>query len=92
MWSSAQFSDMVGMAYESFPFSAFAEKHHKSVAEVQEIFSGVVMVPIVQWSSRAIERARARMANEAKDEASKGPVVERMREYYKLVDGKSHLA
>lgn len=46
------------MAVRAFPFEEYMRKHSKTEKEVREVFSGVVMVPLLQHAQRGIGLAR----------------------------------
>lgn len=46
------------MAVRAFPFEQYMRKHNKTEKEVREVFSGVVMVPLLQHAQRGIGLAR----------------------------------
>lgn len=46
------------MAMRAFPYDEYMRKHNKSEQEVREVFSGVVMVPILQHVQRGVDPLR----------------------------------
>jgi len=60
------------MAVRAFPFEEYMRKHSRTEKEVREVFSGVVMVPVLQHAQRGIGLARGGLGEK------------RMREYREM--------
>jgi hypothetical protein len=51
-WSTRQYLDLAEMAFQSFPFEEYYQKHNKDYQEIREVFQAVVLTPVLSKGER----------------------------------------
>ena len=63
-WTASQYAALAQTCESSFPFSSFETLHNKSRAEVVEVFSAVIQMPLLAHSGRGLGAARGGLGEE----------------------------